>query len=172
MLQCIPFHLQLCCSQLSIFIFLHRHLPTRPPVPVGLWCCPSMHFVVRSCSDCIGCIPFWLHVFSDASAFTSSRTSYRLLGLGYVVHHSVGKHVRSLLALGYDSLEYFIFYIPLDTLDLVTYFDQQSIFDSISRKLESTRIRTSGQTDYEQISGLEFTRELCFRTRNWTTLQF
>ena len=64
----------------------------------------------------------------DASAFTSSRTSYRLLGWVTFVHHSVGKHVRLLLALGYDSLEYFIFYIPLNTLDLVTYFGQYSIF--------------------------------------------
>ena len=102
--------------------------------------------------------------FSDASAFTSSRTSYRLLGLGYVVHHSVGKHVRSLLALGYDSLEYFIFYIPLDTLDLVTYFDQQSIFDSISRKLESTRARTSGQTVYVNLHlCLVLARPVCWK---------
>ena len=31
------------------------------------------------------------------------------------MHHSVKVHVRRLLALGYDSLEYFIFYIPLNT---------------------------------------------------------
>ena len=70
-------------------------------------------------SDCIDCIPFGLHGF-DASAFTSFRTSYRLLGWVTFVHHSVGKHVRLLPALGYDSLEYFIFYVPLNTLGLVT----------------------------------------------------
>ena len=62
---------------------------------------------------------FGLHGF-DASAFTSLRTSYRLLGWVTFVHHSVKQHVRQLLALGYDSLEYFIFYIPLNTLDLAT----------------------------------------------------
>ena len=84
-------------------------------------------------SDCIDCIPFGLHGF-DASAFTSFRASYRLLGWVTFVHHSVGKHVRLLLALGYDSLEYFIFYIPLNTLGLVTYFDQYSIFTFIFTK--------------------------------------
>ena len=48
------------------------------------------------------------------------RTSYRLLGWVTFVHHSVAKHVRLLPALGYDSLEYFVFYILLNTLDLVT----------------------------------------------------
>ena len=54
---------------------------------------------------------FGLHGF-DASAFTFVRTSYRLLGWVTFVHHSVKQHVRRLPALGYDSLEYFIFYIP------------------------------------------------------------
>ena len=54
-----------------------------------------------------------LHGF-DASAFSSLRTSYRLLGWVTFVHHSVKQHVRRLPALGYDSLEYFIFYIPFE----------------------------------------------------------
>ena len=54
-----------------------------------------------------------LHVF-DASAFASLRTSYRLLGWVTFVHHSVKVHVRQLHASGYDSPEYFIFYIPLN----------------------------------------------------------
>ena len=147
-LCCSAFHSICSCVALS-FPFSSFFTATSP---LGHLClsgcgaappCISLFDLVPTASvaSLFGCT-----FFSDASAFTSSRTSYRLLGLGYVVHHSVGKHVRSLLALGYDSLEYFIFYIPLDTLDLVTYFDQQSIFDSISRKLESTRTRTSGQT--------------------------
>ena len=42
----------------------------------------------------------------------------RIVCWGWVtfVHHSVAKvHVRLLLALGYDSSEYFIFFIPLNT---------------------------------------------------------
>ena len=116
-----------------------------------------------SVSDCVGCIPFGLHGF-DASAFTSFRTSYRLLGWVTFVHHSVGKHVRLLLALGYDSLEYFIFYIHLNTLGLVTYFDQYSIFTFILRKLESTRTRTSGQTVYVNLHlCLALARPVCLK---------
>ena len=56
---------------------------------------------------------FGLHGF-DASAFTFVRTSYRLLGWVTFEHHTVKVHVRQLPALGYDSLEYFIFYIPFE----------------------------------------------------------
>ena len=93
----------------------------------AVWCCPSMHFVVRSCFrlhrlHSIRFARFRCFGFYICSNFAS------FAGVGYVVHHSVGKHVRLLLALGYDSLEYFIFYIPLNTLDLVTYLGQYSIF--------------------------------------------
>ena len=69
------------------FVFfhsLHRHLPTLPPVHVGSWCCPSMHFVVRYVSDGIDCIPFRFARFRCLGVFiTSNFVSFA--GVGHVL---------------------------------------------------------------------------------------
>ena len=85
------------------------------PLRVVPSCCLVLPLHAFRCSICFRvasiAFHFGLHGF-DASAFTFVRTSYRLLGWVTFVHHSVKQHVRRLPALGYDSLEYFIFYIP------------------------------------------------------------
>ena len=78
-----------------------------------------MHFVVRFVSDGIDCIPLRFARFRCIGVFiTSNFVSFA--GVGHVcAPFSTKQHVRLLPALGYDSLEYFIFYILLNTLDLV-----------------------------------------------------
>ena len=129
----------------------------------AVWCCPSMLFVVR--------FRFRLHRLHSIRfarfrciGFTSFRTSYRLLGWVTFVHHSVGKHVRSLLALGYDALEYFIFYILLNTLGWSHTLTNTLYSRSFLRKLESTRARTSGQTVYVNLHlCLALARPVCLK---------
>ena len=82
-LQCISFHLQPFALGFVFFHFLHRHLPTLPPVHVGSWCCPSMHFVVRSVSDGIDCIPFRFARFRCLGVYIASNF-VSFAGVGHV----------------------------------------------------------------------------------------
>ena len=120
-------HLQPFCSRLSILVL------SSPPPPHSATCACRvvvlpLHAFRRSILFPIASTAFHSVCTGSMLRRLHHRTSYRLLGWVTFVHHSVGKHVRLLLALGYDSLEYFIFYIPLNTLDLVTYFDHYAIF--------------------------------------------
>ena len=77
----------------------------------AVWCCPSMHFVVRFVSDGIECIPLRSARFRSLGVYIASNF-VSFAGAGHVCAPFGRKqHVRQLLALGYDSLEYFIFYI-------------------------------------------------------------
>ena len=135
------------CSRLRVFIFFTATSPL-------CHLCMSGRGAAPPCISLFDLFPmasiafhFGLHGF-DASAFSSLRTSYRLLGWVTFVHHSVKQHVRRLPALGYDSLEYFIFYIPFEYIGfghivwpIVHTFTHVLDFGFL-RKLESTRTRT------------------------------
>ena len=131
------------CSRLRVFIFFTATSPL-------CHLCMSGRGAAPPCISLFDLFPmasiafhFGLHGF-DASAFSSLRTSYRLLGWVTFVHHSVKQHVRWLPALGYDSLEYFIFYIPFEYIGFgqIVWPIIHTFTFEILRKLESTRART------------------------------
>ena len=130
------------CSRLRVFIFFTATSPLCHLCMSGRGAAPPCISLFDLFPTASIAFHFGLHGF-DASACTSLRTSYRLLGWVTFVHHSVKKHVRWLLALGYDSLEYLILFIPLNTLDLVTYLGQYSIYS----RLNFTEAREHPHTD-------------------------
>ena len=93
---------------------------SSPPPPHSATCACRVVVLPLHAFRCSICFRWHrLHSISVCTVsmprrFSSLRTSYRLLGWVTFVHHSVKQHVRRLPALGYDSLEYFIFYIPFE----------------------------------------------------------
>ena len=89
------------------------------PLRVVPSCCLVLPLHAFRCSICFR----WhrMHSISVCTVSMPRRLHHfelRIVCWGWVtfVHHSVAKvHVRLLLALGYDSSEYFIFFIPLNT---------------------------------------------------------
>ena len=102
------------CSRLRVFIFFTATSPLCHLCMSGRGAAPPCISLFDLFPMASNAFHFGLHGF-DASASALLRTSYRLLGWVTFVHHTVKVHVRQLLALGYDSPEYFIFYIPLNT---------------------------------------------------------